>query len=49
MDLTTMMKKLKENKYRKCQEIHDDLLLIISNCHIYNVVSAIIKKADQFE
>lgn len=36
MDLSTILKKFKEDKYAKVEDILDDIQLIWDNCKIYN-------------
>ena len=36
MDLTSIIKKLKEGEYQYLNQVHDDLRLICRNCFVYN-------------
>lgn len=49
MDLNTINRKLREDKYRTVENVLDDIQLIFDNCKVYNAVGSVkysFKKVD---
>lgn len=42
MDLNTISKKLREEKYRTVENVLDDIQLIFDNCKIYNIPGSVV-------
>jgi transcriptional activator SPT7 len=36
IDLSTIIKKLKQNKYKYLKLVYDDIILITKNCYLYH-------------
>ena len=49
IDLSTMIKKLKEGKYKFAVEVRDDLDLMMANCKQFNIHIETIRIAEKFE
>jgi hypothetical protein len=45
IDLSTMIKKLREGKYTQATELRDDLNLMMINCRLFNVHLDILRTA----